>query len=101
MKTILVPTDFSNNANNALKYANDFAQATNNKIVLLHAYIPLVGKYNIIPGIVAEDIAIEKNNSQKKLENLRNKYLKALSKGLVEIGDPIDEIIEAANKKGV
>lgn len=27
MKTILVPTDFSNNANNALKYANNFAKA--------------------------------------------------------------------------
>ena len=60
MKTILVPTDFSNNANNALKYANEFAKAINNKIVLLHVYIPLVGKYNSIPGIVAEDVAIKK-----------------------------------------
>jgi nucleotide-binding universal stress UspA family protein len=98
MKTILVPTDFSNNANNAIKYANDFAQLTNSKIVLLHAYKPLVGQYSIIPGIVAEDIAIEKNNSQKKLEKLRSKFLKANNIGLVKIGDPIEEIIEAANK---
>lgn len=98
MKTILVPTDFSTNANNAIKYANDFAHLVNNKIVLLHAYIPLVGKYNIIPGIVAEDIAIEKNNSQKKLEKLRSKYLTAKNISLVKIGDPIDEIFDTANK---
>ena len=96
MKTILVPTDFSNNANNALKYANDFATATANKIVLLHAYTPLVGKYNIIPGIVAEDIAIEKKGNGKKLEKVRNKYLSVPCIELVKIGDPIDEIIETA-----
>jgi len=98
MKTILVPTDFSNNANNALKYANDFAQLVNNKIILLHAYIPLVGKYNIIPGLISEDIAIENNKCKKKLEKLRSKYLKAKNTGSVKIGDPIDEIIDTANK---
>jgi len=98
MKTITLPTDFSNNANNAVKYANNFAELTNSKIVLLHSYLPLVGKYNIIPGIVAEDIAIEKNKTQKKLAKLRSKYLTASNIGLVKIGDPIDEIIETANK---
>lgn len=96
MKTILVPTDFSNNANNALKYANDFAKATKNQIVLLHVYIPLLGKYNIVPGIVAEDIAIKKSTSEKKLARLRSKYLKAPSSELVKIGNPIDGIIETA-----
>jgi nucleotide-binding universal stress UspA family protein len=98
MKTILVPTDFSNNANNALKYANDFAKVINNKIVLLHSYLPLVGKYNMISGIVAEDIAIQKKSSEKKLEKVRSKYVKVPSSHLVKIGDPIDEIIDAAQK---
>lgn len=98
MKTILVPTDFSNNANNALKYANDFAKAINNKIVLLHSYLPLVGKYNMISGMVAEDIAIQKKSSEKKLEKLSSKYVKVPSSHLVKIGDPIDEIIDAAQK---
>jgi len=66
MKTILVPTDFSTNANNALKYANDFAKAINNKIILLHSYPPLVGKYNMIPGVVAEDIAIQKKRNYRR-----------------------------------
>jgi nucleotide-binding universal stress UspA family protein len=99
MKTLLVPTDFSNNANNAVKYANDFAQFTNSKILLLHAYMPLVGQYSIIPGIVAEDIAIERNNSQKKLEKLRSKLLQAKNVGVVKIGDPIEEIIKTADEK--
>ena len=98
MKTILVPTDFSNNANNALKYANDFAKAIKNKIVLLHSYLPLVGKYNMISGIVAEDIAIQKKSSEKKLEKVSSKYVKVPSSHLVKIGDPIDEIIDAAQK---
>lgn len=98
MKTILVPTDFSNNANNALKYANDFALTTKSKIVLLHAYKPLVGKYNIIPGIVAEDIATQKKSSQNKIETLRNKYLNVLSKGLVKIGEPVGEIVGTADE---
>jgi len=99
MKTLLVPTDFSNNANNAVKYANEFAQFTNSKILLLHAYMPLVGQYSIIPGIVAEDIAIERNNSQKKLEKLRSKLLQAKNVGVVKIGDPIEEIIKTADEK--
>ena len=98
MKKILIPTDFSNNANNALKYANDFAKAINNKIVLLHSYLPLVGKYNMISGIVAEDIAIQKKSSEKKLEKVSSKYVKVPSSHLVKIGDTIDEIIDAAQK---
>jgi nucleotide-binding universal stress UspA family protein len=98
MKTILVPTDFSNNANNALKYANDFATAINNKIILLHSYLPLVGKYNMIAGIVAEDIAIQKKSSEKNLEKISSKYVKVPNSHLVKIGDTVDEIIDAAEK---
>ncbi|MBI2271419.1 MAG: universal stress protein [Bacteroidetes bacterium] len=98
MKAILVPTDFSTNANNALKYANAFAQAAKNKLVLLNVYKPIVGKYNIIPGIIAEETATAKKESKKKLKALCNKYVKASCAELVEVGDPTDEIMEAAQK---
>jgi nucleotide-binding universal stress UspA family protein len=98
MKKILAPTDFSSNANNALKYANAFAQATNNKIVLLHACIPILGKYNRIPGIIAEENAIVKKESQKNLENLCNKYVKVSCDKLVAIGDPIDKVLDISSK---
>lgn len=38
MKTILVPTDFSENANNALHYAIELAKKEKAKIILLHAF---------------------------------------------------------------
>jgi nucleotide-binding universal stress UspA family protein len=38
MKTILVPTDFSRSANNALDYAVEIAKKEKAKIILLHAY---------------------------------------------------------------
>lgn len=39
MKTILVPTDFSKNAENALYYAIALAQREKSKIILLHTYL--------------------------------------------------------------
>lgn len=38
MKTILVPTDFSESANNALNYAIELAKADRSRILLLHVY---------------------------------------------------------------
>ena len=43
MTTVLVPTDFSPNANNALAYASALAKRHNPKLILLHSYdIPLM-----------------------------------------------------------
>lgn len=39
MKTILVPTDFSKNAENALNYAIAIAERNKSKILLLHTYL--------------------------------------------------------------
>ncbi|MGZ5211967.1 MAG: universal stress protein [Kaistella sp.] len=39
MKTILVPTDFSKNAENALYYAINLAKKEKSKIILLHTYL--------------------------------------------------------------
>lgn len=97
MKTILVPTDFSSNATNALKYANAFAQATNNKIILLHTYSPILGDYNRIPGLVAEENARVKKESQKKLENLCNKYVEVPCDSVVTIGSTILDVSQKNN----
>lgn len=43
MKTILVPTDFSDDADNAMSYAVEIAKITSSKIILFHAFhIPAV-----------------------------------------------------------
>jgi len=54
MQTILVPTDFSDNSENAFKYALELALATKGKIILFHAYhfptpaseIPIIIEYD-------------------------------------------------------
>jgi len=99
MKTILVPTDFSSNANNALKYANAFAQATDNKIVLLHSYIPILGKYDRIPEIVDEENIRVKKESQKNLEILCKKYVKGTCDALLITRNPIETILEVSQKR--
>ena len=38
MKTLLVPTDFSKNSNNAADYADKIALSINAKFILLHGY---------------------------------------------------------------
>jgi len=98
MKSLLVPTDHSTNANNAIRYSNNLAKSLKAKITLLHAYPPMIGRYNIIPGLVAEDAAIQKKDNEKKLEKIKSKYLTAPTKSIVKIGEPIDEIIETAEK---
>ena len=47
MKTILFPTDFSNNALHASQYAGMLARSMNARVVFLHVhYIPMVAEYN-------------------------------------------------------
>jgi nucleotide-binding universal stress UspA family protein len=42
MKTILVATDYSQESDNALRYALDMARVADLKVVVLHAFFPLV-----------------------------------------------------------
>lgn len=98
MKTILVPTDFSSNANNALKYASTFAQAMHSKLKLLNVYTPSISRYNKIRDLFAEEIADGRNESKKQLEKLCTKYATKPCSNLVEIGNPADEIFGASEK---
>ncbi|MFD3001931.1 universal stress protein [Pontibacter toksunensis] len=66
MRTILVPTDYSQNAHNALLYAIELAKATGSGIVLFHAfYQPLSYPYHMNFTTVVHELEREK---AKKLE---------------------------------
>ncbi|WP_165930042.1 universal stress protein [Flavobacterium caseinilyticum] len=101
MKTILVPTDFSSNANNALKYANAFARAANHKILLLHTYIPILGSYNRIYDVIAEENVRIKKEIHKNLDDLCKKYVDVSCQNLATVGDPIDTILDVSIKAKV
>ena len=96
MKKIIAPTDFSNNANNALRYASAFAQETAGKLILLNVYTPSVGRYNMIRGIIAEETALAQNQSKKQLKKLCNKYVKVPCNTLVKVGSPVNEILNSS-----
>jgi len=73
MKTILVPTDFSKNAENALHYAINLAEKTHAKIILLHSFhIDYTNAY-VPPNVVEKEIEDAKVSSNKQLKTLYNK----------------------------
>jgi nucleotide-binding universal stress UspA family protein len=56
MKTILVPIDFSENADMALEAAKQIAAKTGAKLLIMYAYQPYVGDYTIPESVVTAPI---------------------------------------------
>jgi nucleotide-binding universal stress UspA family protein len=103
MKTILIPTDFSKSAQNALDYAIDMAKCTSAKLILFHAYeLPVIATE--IPVVLTE------NEMEKQIiRNLKKaeRYIH-LNKGenlVVEYqyrcGFPVEEIRSCAERNKV
>lgn len=100
MKTILVPTDFSENANNALHYAIKLAKKEKAKIILLHAF-HFTYVYPEMPlQFLTEQI--------KTAEQLASNQLKLLCKKVEKSGEcefinqeslPVDLILDTIKKK--
>ena len=101
MKTILVPTDFSKNANNALDYAIAIAKKENAKIILAHAY-NIIYIYPDVPvQYAADQIKATEYGAKKQLDAL---CAKVRSSGklrcdyLNKQGLAVDVILEVAEK---
>lgn len=69
MKTILIPTDFSKNAFVAAEYGCSLAAATQQRVLLFHAYIALYSGYNE-DGNSRKQIEWAESESEKQMENL-------------------------------
>ncbi|MEO8147233.1 MAG: universal stress protein [Bacteroidia bacterium] len=67
MQTIIVPTDFSESADNALAYACELARALKSKIVLFHTYeLPVLATdYPVLP-VTAQEMKVEIRNALNK-----------------------------------
>ena len=68
MDTILVPTDFSAPANNAVNYAVELAKFFDAKLVLVNAYAIPPASYEV--GISIEIISAMREQAEKQLEEL-------------------------------
>jgi nucleotide-binding universal stress UspA family protein len=102
MKTILFPTDFSENAIHASEYAGLLAQKFDANVVLLNIYsVPIISEYQVPYNI--SDFTMEmKEISEKNLQTFADKFIETteLSKERIsqkiEYGFVSDVIIETA-----
>lgn len=78
MKRILLPTDFSENAYNAIKYALQLFKNEGCKFYLLHTYTPAIVSAGsmIDPHSISTIQKITQDNAQKKLDALMDSLIK-------------------------
>lgn len=100
MKTILFPTDFSSNANRALEYAVEIASLTGATLNLLNIYTPIVSKDNVYSALITDEIADAKREAHEKLtvitDTIANEYPSVNSNAMVNVGEPVQEILNLA-----
>lgn len=101
MKTILVPTDYSATANNALTYAVELAKINKAKIILFHAYhVPI--PTTDVPVFLLSPQELEKENKakMKKLQSQLNKQYgnKVKTESIIKAGFAPDEILNTINE---
>jgi nucleotide-binding universal stress UspA family protein len=95
MKTIIVPTDFSPVATNAMNFAADMAVSINASLLLFHVYQVPVSMTDVPVVLVSADEL--KKNSEAKLEELKD-GLAHVTSGKIKIytearlGDVTDEL---------
>ncbi len=97
MKTILVPTDFSEIALNAVDYAAEIAKRTKAKLVLMHIYhVPVVSSEAPVILPVWEEIEKDCLQTLKKIKRTVNrKFGKDLVvECICQMGFAVDEIIK-------
>lgn len=104
MKTLLVPTDFSKNANNALDYTISLAKNENIKIILLHAFTIPEASNDLSIENFAEQLLSKEKEIKKMMEVLCSKVSKTSNikcESITKPGNPIEVIIEIAQKRKV
>lgn len=100
MKTILVPTDFSENAGNALDYAIGIAKGCGARIVLVHGYFSVFVSPGIPPESLLKQINENKLNAESQLKHLAEKVeLKKIACEIVNKEEiAIELILDTAEK---
>lgn len=82
MKTIIIPTDFSPVATNAMHYGLEMARSVNASLLLFHAYqVPV--SYSDVP-IILVSVEELKKSAEERLETLK-KEVEHISSGSVKI----------------
>ena len=98
-KTILIPTDFSERANNALDQAVHLAGKMNANLIIYHVYHRPLTEKNYELTLAELEKKIDKNF--KKLVNLQPALKKIPHEFKKELGVSVDNIVNMANSKSI
>lgn len=100
MKKILVPTDFSENSENALKVAVQIAQKNNSEIILAHILeLPNQAKDAIIGGASIPEVMLFMKKAEEVMARLIEKpYLSTVKLSTITKLDRVSEGINAISK---
>jgi nucleotide-binding universal stress UspA family protein len=102
MKTIVVPTDFSKCAQNALIYALDLAVAADARVVLLHVVFPNYNtENNVYEGMWIDDYIAQREKALKDLAHKigRKPAWKSVRLDpVVTVGFPVPEVARCAEE---
>ncbi|GHA37745.1 hypothetical protein GCM10007103_19060 [Salinimicrobium marinum] len=81
MKRILIPTDFSQNASNALNYALNFFAEEDCTFFLLNTYTPVIYDSEYMLNSYSSPDLTEsyKSNSEQNLERLKTRITKKIN----------------------
>jgi len=67
MKLILVPTDFSENANSAIEYACALGSSLHADLLVVNIFTPAVTKHNVVAPIIQDEINMATKSAEEKL----------------------------------
>lgn len=98
MKTFLLPTDFSENALHAIRYALKLNKKINAEVVLFHSYVVPVYSTDI-PLTVPQDAELREISEgaiNALSDKLKSEFPEAKIKTDIQQGYPEDEIVSAA-----
>ena len=101
MKTILVPTDFSKNADNALEHAIALAKKMKAKILLIHAFQMSIIYPDTPLQLTDEQMASTEKEATKTLELLQKRVIESgipNCEYINQAGFTVDVILESADK---
>ena len=70
MKQIVVPTDFSENANNAIEYAVALAQACQAEVKIVNIYTPAVTHFEVASPMIEGETESAKKVAEKQLQTI-------------------------------
>ncbi len=96
---ILVPTDFSKNAEKAIEYAAVIAKSTGGILKLLHVYTQPVTRNNVAYPLIFEETASAVKKAREQLEKCCAELSEEQGiqcEGQVNIGVIVDEIVKEA-----